>query len=67
MYNNRIVTLIERFEMGIISKNEIDELNEWYESFELAEKLTPNLSTGEKIKVRNQMFSTIKDKINSLS
>lgn len=56
---NRILYLLERYQMNTATPQELAELDNWYQSFESSRNLTDGLSVNESAQVRRKMFENI--------
>lgn len=54
---NRILFLLDRFEQGIATPSEMEELDAWYNSFE--DEITPNLTDAQKQISKQRLFNQL--------
>ena len=55
----RILILLEKFERGEVSEQELDELDKWYHSFDKDLKYTTGLSEAQQIQAKDSLFTRI--------
>jgi len=58
-HDDHIVELITRFKSGMATPEEIRELETWYASFDDADKYTPRLTDGDRIRLKGKNFHKI--------
>lgn len=63
MDNQRILDLIEKFELGEATAQEIQELDKWYQSFSQDEKYATNLKEDQKILFKQSLFDSIEQEL----
>jgi len=60
---SRLLLLLEKFKNGIATAEELEELDSWYDSFDLERKLSDELSSTELNLVHDRMLATINSEI----